>query len=247
MIFTDLQKSHGKKVMEALENFFRSRDLETASLAYSGGLDSSVLLSLCPKTVVPYTLGDEGSKDSTNSLDGSLKLGYKAVSVPLRSADLEEYVSTVRAIDPGISRRDLGYEVVLAILLDNIKESLVITGQGADEIFYGYNIFRKNPHMDNSGHMKKLYEETLPREQAIAEHFGKELITPYLSGEILEIIDSVGREANFSGEYNKAILRYAATQTGMPEDMVERKKTAAQYGSGLMKRLKSLPMWDTLP
>ena len=235
------------EVLKALREFFASKDLDGSAMAYSGGLDSSVLLALCPKSVIPYTLGDQGSRDFFNSMDGAMKLGFRPVSIPLSSVDLVKYVELVRSIDPGIRKKDLGYEVVLAILLDHVREDKVVTGQGADEIFYGYSIFRENPNMDNSLHMNKLYRETLPREQAIAEHYGKKLITPYLSSRIAEIMAGMGREANFAGECNKAILRSAAILAGIPQDIVERRKTAAQYGSGLMKKLKSLPLWSTLP
>lgn len=245
MIFTELQRELGGKILHSLKLFFQSHDLGKASLAYSGGLDSSILLSLCPKTVVPYTLGDDESKDSVNSIGGSMKLGFEAVSIPLKEVDLEKYASIVRDIDPDIRKKDLGYELVLAVLLDQIKEEEVITGQGADEIFYGYSIFRDSPEMDNSIHLKKLYEETLPRETEIAGHFGKKLITPYLSRDIFSIMEDIGRDANFNSDFNKAILRAAATQAGLPLEIVERRKTAAQYGSGMMKKLKSLEIWNS--
>ncbi len=235
------------EVLRALMRFFTSNDLEGCAMAYSGGLDSSVLLALGPKSVVPYTLGEQGSRDFSNSLDGAARLGFSPVFVPISSVDLVRYVELVRSIDHSIKKKDLGYEVVLAILLDHISEVKVITGQGADEIFYGYSIFSENPNMDNSLHMKKLYQETLPREQAIAEHYGKKLITPYLSSGIVEIMENIGREENFAGGFNKAILRSAGMEAGMPQDIVERRKTAAQYGSGLMKKLKSLPIWSNLP
>ena len=247
MIFSELQQELGKKVLEALSDFYRTHDIGKASMAYSGGLDSSVLLALAPKTVIPYTLGDEASKDYSNSKDGALKLGFSVVSIPMSSVNLESYVNTVMEIDPEIRKKDLGYEVVLAALLDNMEGKEVITGQGADEIFYGYNIFREHPEMDNSLHMKKLFRETIPREEAIAEHFGKKLITPYLSAEILKIMENVDRSTNFSGDVNKAILRSAALRAGLPPEIAERKKTAAQYGSGLMKMLKKQPFWNALP
>ena len=143
MIFSELQQDLGRKVLEALSDFYLAHDLGKASMAYSGGLDSSILLALSPKTVIPYTLGDEISKDHSNSSDGAQKLGFRVVSIPLNSVALESYVETVRRIDPGIRKKDIGYEVLLAILLDTIEEDEVITGQGADEIFYGYNIFRE--------------------------------------------------------------------------------------------------------
>lgn len=247
MIFSELQQELGKRVLGALSDFYRTHDLGKASMAYSGGLDSSILLAMAPRTVIPYTLGNETSKDYSNSKDGAKKLGFNVVSIRLSSVKLESYVNTVMEIDPGIRKNDLGYEVVLAALLDNMEGKEVITGQGADEVFYGYNIFRVNPGLDNRLHMEKLLRETIPREGAIAEHFGKKLITPYLSGEILKIMKNVDRDTNFSGDINKAVLRSAAVQAGLPPEIAERKKTAAQYGSGLMKMLKKLPIWNTLP
>lgn len=232
---------------EALRAFFSSLDREDYAIAYSGGLDSTILLSLCSKWAIPYTLGSEGSRDFTNSGANSGLLGSHPVRIEVESLDLGRYVDIIRSIDPEITKRDIGYEAVLAVLLDQIPEKNIITGQGADELFYGYRKLFDDPGMSNRQHLDKLANETLPRETALASHFGKKLVTPYLDSGIAEIIADVTRDDHFSGEYNKAILRSAGLELGLPESIITVRKTAAQYGSGILKKLKAGEYWQDLP
>lgn len=245
MNFGPRQRELGDHVLHSLEHFFSGLGDGDYAIAYSGGLDSTVLLALACDMASPYTLGGENSRDLENALRGSEILGIPDQIVRLDSIDVEKYVSILLEIDPGIGKQDIGFELVLAILLDSVKEEAIITGQGADEIFYGYHRFIEDPGLTNRGHLKKLWNETLPREKALGDYFGKRLITPYLNKDVLEILEETTRDDHFTDRENKAILRYVAETMGLPGSITGLRKKAAQYGSGIMNRLRQTDFWNS--
>ncbi len=237
----------GRLVGDSLRNYFTEHDVTGYYIAYSGGLDSSLLAYLGNHSLHGITVGSENSKDFRNMEKGTKVLGISPELIHIEDLDLGKYISFLREIDPVITRRDIGYELVLAIVLDHTQGDHLITGQGADELFYGYHRLAERPEDTNEWHINKLIRETLPREKAMADYFGKKLVTPYLDSGVGQILANVSRDEHFSGDTNKAILRSAALYLGMPESLVEVRKTAAQYGSGVMKLLKSSPLWKDLP
>ena len=247
MQFSARQKELGRLVGDALRNYFSEHDVSGYSIAYSGGLDSSLLAYLGDHRLHGLTVVSENSRDFRNMESGAKVLGIQPELIHIDDLDLEKYITILREIDPALTRRDIGYELVLAIVLDHTTGGHLITGQGADELFYGYRRLAERPEETNEWHINKLIRETLPREKVMAEYFGKKLVTPYLDSGIGQILSSVPRDEHFSGDTNKAILRSAALHVGMQESLVEVKKTAAQYGSGVMKKLRSSPYWKDLP
>jgi asparagine synthase (glutamine-hydrolysing) len=209
------------------------------AIAYSGGLDSSLLLALSDYRYIPYTLGFSDSRDIENVDEASTILNLPVKKIILDDMDIQNYIDQLLTIDPKITRMEMGYELVLFILMDFIPEKHVVTGQGADELFYGYRRFLDNPRLKNYTYMNRLFNVTLPREKKMAEYYDKELITPYLSPGMIRIRHNITREANIQENKNKMILREIARQASLPEEIYDRNKTAAQYGSGINKFLLS--------
>ncbi len=203
------------------------------ALAYSGGLDSSLLFALSDYKLIPYSLGFSYSKDIENVDNSSLILNINVKKIYLDDMDIQNYIDELYKIDKKITKLELGYELVLFILMDYISEKYVVTGQGADELFYGYHRFLDNPHLKNDSYLNRLFNVTLPREKKMAEYYDKELITPYLSPDILNIKYKITRDINIYDNRNKMVLREIAKKINMPEELYNRNKTAAQYGSGI--------------
>ncbi len=207
------------------------------AIAYSGGLDSSLLLGLSDYKLIPYTLGFSDSRDFLNVDNASLILNIHVKKIVLDNINIENYINELLKIDKSITRMELGYELVLFILMDSISEKFVVTGQGADEIFYGYHRFLDNPRLKNDSYINRLINVTLPREKKMAEYYDKKLITPYLSPDLMKIRKGITRDMNISGNKNKMILREIAERIGMPESIYNINKKAAQYGSGINRYL----------
>lgn len=227
------------KITEILKQETSKYKSKAYALGFSGGLDSTILMAASGLALNPYTVGFASSKDMENATNAANALGFQLKKVILDDIDINEYIKIMKDIDSGISKSDMGYELVLMILLDRIEEDYLITGQGSDELFYGYRRFIDEPNLRNKHHLYKLYSDTLPREQKIADYFGKHLVTPYLNEEIVSIAQDLPKELNVDGERNKIILRNVAENLGIPERIRETRKKAAQYGSGISKFLRN--------
>ena len=226
-----------------LENIIRASlgKQKDAALAFSGGLDSTLLMALSGYRLKPYTVGYSDSHDIARARHVSDLLGFRAREIILDNSDLTEVVSAIMAIDPSIGRQEIGYEIVLYYTLSEITEDHLVTGQGADEIFYGYRRFIDNPGLVNDGYLEKLFHKTLPREKNIAGIFSKHLVTPYLDPVIVKTFSGLPRDVNVIGNVNKIQIRNLARNAGLPEEIWGFRKKAAQYGSGVQKRLNKVP------
>ena len=212
-----------------------SIDPESA-IAFSGGLDSSFIAYLSRGKYGAYVCGITESHDVRAARKSAQILGLKCHEIIVDEQEIIEAALAVKKIDPGINLTDLGYETVLALLLERTDEKILVTGQGSDEIFYGYNRFKEKPDLDNSESISKLFEVTLPRETKIANYFGKKLILPYLQDPIIEI-GSLPRSVQIVEGTNKFILRQTAILSGMSRSISMANKKAAQYGSGISRVL----------
>ena len=209
--------------------------IDDSAFALSGGIDSSLLYSVLGKGRHAYCAGTEGSLDFIYAEELCRISGTTLSRINVEDDDVLEFTNIVKSIDPEISFLDLGFETVLAIVLSRINEDALVTGQGADEIFYGYRKFSDGREEDNKRSLDKLFRLTLPRESKIAEYFGKKLITPYLENGIPEYFSKMDRGVHLDEVNNKLILREAGRISGLPDSIYLRGKKAAQYGTGIKK------------
>ncbi len=227
-----------RKLILGLESAIERLEGKSA-LSFSGGIDSTLLLHLSGYSLVPYTIGVEGSRDIENSLHISEVLGFKTNVIEVGAEEVSYAVSEIRKIDPGTDIREMGYEAVLYLSLEHSLEKVMVTGQGADELFYGY---RKYMITDagNQEDIQKLRQRTLPREKVISETLGKMLVTPYLSEDVVLLSEAIGKHDCIAGEVNKTVVRMAMKLSGLPESVYTMKKKAAQYGSGIQKIIRKM-------
>lgn len=234
-----IDESSPGKIADLLRSALQHLGKGTA-LAYSGGLDSSVIMAASGFSLIPCTVGLTGSRDMQNAVRASEILNFPLNTVTIGEKEIVQYRELLLELDPNITRAELGYEIVLAAVLDNVDEGQVATGQGADELFYGYRRFIDDPHLSNEAHMEKLFNITLPRERKLSGHFNKTLVTPFLDKDIMGIAQSMGRDEHISGGVNKKVLREVASILGLPPEISGIPKKAAQYGSGVNRVLSRI-------
>ena len=210
---------------------------DRSAIAFSGGLDSSILLHLSPKSIHPYVVGLPGSMDMQSARESASLMKRDIAIVEVDEDRILRAAFNVKKIDPGIAITDLGFETVLYLTLSGISEDLLVTGQGADEIFYGYHRFLTGDAGTNVSSIEKLLKITLPREKKIAESLGKKILTPYLDPEIMKY-SSFDPSLQVKDGKNKLLLRAAGAKLGIPNTVCQKEKKAAQYGSGVDKVLR---------
>lgn len=136
-------------LMSKLKNSFLSRlsDEVKNGLLISGGIDSSVLLSLSEinkKRTLDYFYSPSSEKDSLDNksvsyLQKKFKLKVNKINIPKNSKKIFDYFNKLTWFNdyPLISLSNISqYLIGCAAKKQRIK--VLISGQGADEQFYGY-------------------------------------------------------------------------------------------------------------
>jgi asparagine synthase (glutamine-hydrolysing) len=157
----------------------------------------------------------------------------------------EEIGRAIKGMVPifGASPLTLSFEMPLYLVLGVANEDLLLCGQGADELYAGYSRYRS---MDEStmrttmGHdLEALIAHGMGVEKRAAEAFGKTLVHPFLDPEVVKVSLDLPLEVLLRGDENKAILRDVGRALGLGP-IADRKKKAAQYGSGIMNAMKAM-------
>ena len=217
------------------------------AVAFSGGLDSSVVAVLAGKyagSIRLYTVGEEDSQDVRASKEMCQHLGIEWEHIPMDEESLvrglRESIRITGTVDPVT----LSFEVPLMYILPHVRERYVIGGQGADEVFWGYSKYldlsEQELREQSERDFRTLESVTLPHESKMAARYGKTILYPYLDDEVRRAVSSMDFEYRRPvGDDRKRPLKDAAAEMGCPE-IAERTKKAAQYGTGSMNMIKRL-------
>ncbi len=231
-------------LIKALEHSTRVRSGKKVGVLFSGGLDSSLLAFLASKYsgVVLYTAGAEGSQDLEWARRTSEELGLKLREFVFDIDDVEEAVGKViYAIEePNAMNLAIGIPLYFATKLaseDGVR--VLLSGQGADELFGGYYKYLENPHLMEED-ILNLGERNLARDDKIAMLNGVEGRFPFLSLNLIRIAMRIPPGYKIHQGVRKYILRRAALRLGLPGEVALREKKACQYGTNSQKLLERI-------
>ena len=241
----------GKVLKESVKK--RTEDLDSVGIVFSGGLDSTILAKLSKDMEVEtilYTVGTENSADMKYSKQIAKSLNLPLKSKTLTLKDVEHYTNLVlNAIEEyNVMKIGVGMPSYIASELaseDGIK--VMLSGQGADELFAGYQRytqFYKDYGEKTTENLKddvsNLYHVNLQRDDAVTMANSVELRVPYLDNAVVDLglnIPMKYKLGNDPDDLRKCILRKLAADLNVPREAVLRPKKAAQYGSGIHRLL----------
>jgi len=210
-------------------------------IAFSGGLDSSILaqikkdqglnaITIITKdflgTDLPY------SQITAKHIDIPLELKYVNIDEMLGAVE-----NTIKILK-NFNDIEIRNSIIPYLYLNTLKEknvTKVITGDGADEIFAGYNFLVKKDHTELKGELKRIKEIMHFTSQKIANKLGMSIQMPFIDENIIRAVETlpvnllINKKDNI--KFGKWILR-KAFENDLPSSVIWREKTPMQDGSG---------------
>ena len=239
--YVDLENA----IVESVRRGVEGRDV---GVAFSGGLDSGLVSALSKgfaESVHLYTCGTSNAFDVVMARDLSERLGLPWTHVELKRSNIERYVRDMISATGTSDPFTVSYELQLFSVCQEAEEDVIVTGQGSDEYFMGCAKFvgqsRENYEVLKDASVDRLIDVSIPCEKAIAAHFGKELVYPYMDQDVVSRIGMLDPEDLIPRDMDsrKSVLKAIAIDLGYPV-LAERKKKSSQYGSGTTDLIRAV-------
>ena len=224
----------------------------------SGGLDSSVISAIAKKYAAKR-IENDGASDAWWPQLHSFAVGLKEAPDLIKAREVASYIGTVHheinyTIQEGLDAiRDVIYYIetydvttvrastpmyLLARVIKSMGIKMVLSGEGADEIFGGYLYFHKAPnakafHEETVRKLSKLHMYDCLRANKSLSAWGVEGRVPFLDKEFLDIAMRTNPEAKMApGKViEKKIVREAFADM-LPESVAWRQKEQFSDGVG---------------
>ncbi|MFH1972588.1 MAG: asparagine synthase-related protein [archaeon] len=238
-ILTD-KKEIIKELERLLVNAVDRRKGEVA-IAFSGGLDSTLLAFICSKLGIKFTLYSVGLENAPD-LEWARKVakhyGWKLKYKVLTDEEVEDIFLKLKDI---LVRKDVvnfGVGAVTYAVCSMVEENILFTGLGSEELFAGYERHKGDINKNCWEGLLGIYDRDIVRDKSIAKSFNIEARCPFLDRDLIEYAMKIDGSLKMNEEFKKVILRETAEHLGM--EFCWRKKKAAQYGSYFDKVLERM-------
>jgi asparagine synthase (glutamine-hydrolysing) len=224
---------------EVLQNAVR--ECESQWIALSGGLDSSILAhlrkDLKPQAITIITKDFLG----TDLTFAQIIAKHTGLPLSLMQVTMEEVLDsineTIKILD-NFNDIEIRNSIVPHLYLNSLKKKgvdSVITGDGADEIFAGYNFLLKKSNDEIDQELERIKKIMHFPSRNIAESLNMKVETPFLNEDVIKFSNSIpiSRKINVKEDkkYGKWILR-KTFEKDLPKNIIWREKSPMQDGSG---------------
>lgn len=221
-------------------------------VAFSGGVDSSLLAKICQnlgRTVTLLTIGFPGSHDIKFShfIASKMRMDHKIYE--LNKEDLSKtfkYVQNkIACTNVSHIENCIAFFHIASLAHQNNFRS-ILTANGCDELFFGYDRYRSVYEQGDRSIIKLMNEKIanefiLMKELAvITTELGVLIKHPFLSREFITFAKSIPIMENINGSddlLRKHLLRQVSLAVGVPTESALRPKKALQYGTLIHKKL----------
>ena len=210
-------------------------------IAFSGGLDSSILGQIKKEqglnAITIITKDFLGTDLEYSQIMGK----HIGVHLELRYVNINEILDAVKGtikILKNFNDIEIRNSIVSYLYLNTLKEKnvkKVITGDGADEIFAGYNFLIKKNHAELRTELRRMKEIMHFTSQKIASELGISVQMPYINENVIKLAETLPIEHLVNQKngvkFGKWVLR-KAFENDLPPSVIWREKTPMQDGSG---------------
>ena len=222
------------------------------AIAFSGGVDSTLISKICSDMNYDITLLTIGFPESHDILFAKHVNEYLKYPHHILEINSDDFPTISSKVNQTIKTDNLSWnENCIAFhyvskLANSLGLDTVITANGIDELFCGYNAYREafsggeskinevmNSKLDNE--LKMMEAVNL-----VASEFGVKILQPLLSSKFIEYAKTIPISEKIHDSedlYRKHIIRKLASEIQVPELSCKKRKKALQYGSKIHKAL----------
>jgi asparagine synthase (glutamine-hydrolysing) len=255
-----------KHLLKLLQQSVKERlsGLRDVAVAFSGGLDSSLIAFLAKNAgldvhLIYASLKNQSETEHAKKVAEEMKLPIHVYVYD--EEDVQNVLSQVLWLieEPDSVKTSIGvpfYWIAERAAQKGLR--VMLAGQGADELFGGYKRYvndysrygGERVHKILFSDVRKMYETNFERDFKICNFHNVELRLPFAGYKIAKF--AIGLPVTLKVKLpddglRKLVLRQAAKYLGLPQFIVERPKRAIQYATGVNKVLKKLANKKGLP
>ena len=232
-------KTEEEQCMQILTNAVN--ECKSDWIALSGGLDSSILAYLRkdqkPQTMTIITKDFLGT-DLTFAQIIAKHLGLPLSLIQVSMEEVLDSINETIKILGNYNDIEIRNSIVPYIYLTTLKKKgvdSVITGDGADEVFAGYNFLLKKSDEEIGEELKRIKKIMHFPSKDIARSLNMKVETPFLNEELIKFSDDIEISKKINSKegekFGKWILR-ETFEKYLPNNITWREKSPMQDGSG---------------
>lgn len=253
----EAMETYGRVIQEAVRKRVTGR--KRVGIIFSGGIDSLLIAHEVQKLGVPftcYTAGRQGAVDIEWARKLARQFDFPLKVDLLTTDDIEELIPQIiqDIEDHSLNQVEVSVPIYTSVrMAQEAGERVILTGQGADELFGGYPWYPKI--VDREGYESfesyswedtfLLYKECLEREDKIAMTHSMELRVPFLDLEVIRTAFEIAPELKIMRDDDalaKRVHREYCVSRGIPFEVAFRKKEAAQHGANVHDAFEELAL-----
>jgi len=241
---------HIRIVRETIELAVRKRLLSDVPLGafLSGGLDSSIIAAVAKKYMPQlhtFAVGAEGSRDLQAARRVARHIGSSHHEYQYTAGEVEknlpEILYHLESFDQDLVRSAMPTWFCARLVSEHVK--VILTGEGADELFAGYKYHKRITdeqalHHELRDSISRLHNINLQRVDRMTMRHGVEARVPFLDTDVIAMAQTIPPHLKLFTDPNgyrieKWILR-KAFEDMLPAEIVWREKEQFDEGSGMV-------------
>ena len=242
-----------KQLLDEMENAVKETVTDKKiGVAFSGGVDSTLLAKLVKDMgydIHLLTIGFQDSHDINFAKEVNQILNFPH---SISEIDPEKFKEVSQKINQIIKSDNLSWNensiafYYVAELAQKNGLKTIVTANGIDELFCGYNSYREAIEKGED-EVVKMMNDKLKNEKemmvainAVTAEFGVTMIQPFLLPNFIEYAKKIPISEKIHGQddmQRKHPIRELAMDYGVPEIAAQKQKKALQYGSQIHKSL----------
>ncbi len=238
-----------KNIQDAIKKTVPKKKI---GIAYSGGVDSALISKILSDLEYDVTLLTIGFSESHDILFAKEVNEQLAFPHHVLEIDADSFEKISSDINKKIQTDNLSWNenciafYYVSKLAASLNIDVVVTANGIDELFCGYNAYREVISQGESA-VNKLMDEKIENEikmmkavNQISSEFGVEILQPLLDLEFIKYAKTIPISDKIHDSEDlmrKHVIRKLACDIKIPEISYTKRKKALQYGTKIHRKL----------